>query len=238
MKTLRNILTIIIIGLTFPLYGQENSNDTVFIQKDSLLGTAQSIYFDSNRNSKFYDRINYWEFNQYDTASYKYSTDYFKENNLILTKRTPIIPITKWVKLKQYKGKYYVYRPCDGLFHFKASINDTTYIDWTGEGPDANKIIKQKKINNKIYKFKLTSIYNKDRVIKIHIIDRNKGIAVFTEKNRGAKRKRYLMIASDKIKSVPIIVNNCETYKQVELRFDTEPIELPIIIEDELIIKK
>jgi hypothetical protein len=226
--------------LTFPLYGQENSNDTVFIQKDSLLGTAQSIYFDSNRNSKFYDRINYWEFNQYDTASYKYSTDYFKENNLILTKRTPIIPITKWVILKQYKGEYYVYKPCDFLFHFKVSINDTTLINWTGEGPVANKIIEQKKVDNATYKFKLTGINNKDRVLKIHIIDRNKGIAVFEELNKGADKNRYLMISADKIKTVPIIVNNCETYKQIELGFDSDrpPFELPVIIEDELIIKK
>ena len=62
MKTLRNMLTIIIVGLAFPLFGQVNTKDTVFIQKDSLLGTAQSIYFDNNRNSKFYDNINNWIF--------------------------------------------------------------------------------------------------------------------------------------------------------------------------------
>ena len=28
------------------------------------------------------------------------------------------------------------------------------------------------------------------------------------------------MVASDKIKTVPLIINNCETYKQIELRFD------------------
>ena len=28
------------------------------------------------------------------------------------------------------------------------------------------------------------------------------------------------MVASDKIKTVPLIVNNCETYKQNELCFD------------------
>jgi len=229
MTTLRNILIIVIIGLTFPLYGQVNFNDTVFIERDSLLGTAQSIYFDSNRNSKFYDIINNWEFSGHDSVSYKNSTDYFMKNNQRLTKRTPIIPITKWVILRQYKGEYYVYCPCDFLFHHMTSINDTTYVDWTGEGPFANKIIKQKKINNYTYKFKLTGIYYNDRVLKIRIIDYDKGIAVFKEK-RGADKRRYLMIASDKIKSVPIIVNSCIA-KQGELYFDTDPkIEIPIII--------
>jgi hypothetical protein len=229
MMTLRNILIIVIIGLTFPLYGQVNSNDTVFIERDSLLGTAQSIYFDSNRNSKFYDRINYWKFDHFDTVSYKYSIDYFKENNLILTETTPIIPLTKWVILKQYKGEYYVYHPCDFYSHYKASINDTTYIDWTGEGPVASKIIKQRKINSNTFKFKLTGINNKDRVLKIHIIDSNKGIAVFEEKNKGDVKRHYLMIAADKIRTVPLIVNNCETCKQAELRFDSDPqFEIPI----------
>ncbi len=232
MMTLRNILSIVIIGLTFPLYGQVNSDDTVFIQRDSLLGTAQSIYFDSNINSKFYDRINDWEFGKYDTASYKYSIDYLKENNLILAKRKPIIPLTKWVILKQYKGKFYVYHPCDFLFHYKASFNDTTYMDWTGEGPVASKIVKQKKINGNTYKFVLTGINNKDRILKIHIIDSNKGIAVFETKNKGDVKRAYFMIAADKIKSVPIIVHNCEIQLELELLFDNESLyKPPIIIE-------
>ena len=235
MTTLRIILALIITGLTFPLSGQVISSDTVFIKKDSLLGTSQSIYFDSNRNSKFYDRINNWEFDKYDSTSYKYSIDYFKDYNLILAKRTPIIPFTNWIILKQYKGKYYVYHPCDLLFHFKVSINDSTFIDWTGEGPVANKIIRQKKISDNKYKFKLSGINSKKRVLKIQIIDSNKRIAVFTEKKGRADKNRYLMIASDKIKSVPIIVNSC-IEKQNELQFDFDPSSFDFPIEAEIII--
>jgi hypothetical protein len=220
MKKLRNILTIVIIGFAFPLFGQTNLNDTIFIQKDSVLGTAQSIYFDNNRNSKFYDKINYWNFLQFDNESFKYSTDYLKENKQILIKKKPEIPMTKWVTLKQYKGNFYAYHPCDFYTHFRASINDTTYIDWTGEGPVANRILNQKKINDNTYEFKLTGIYDKDRTLVIHIIDRNNGIAVFEETNSGNDKKYYLMISADKIKSVPLIVNNCETQKQLELQFE------------------
>lgn len=220
IMTLKNILTMVIIGFTFPFFGQGNSKDTVFIQKDSLLGTAQSIYFDKNKNSKFYDKITYFHFLQFDKESYKYSLDYLKENKLTLTKNKPIIPWAKWVTLKQYKGTLYAYHPCDFYTHFRSSFNDTTYIDWTGEGPVANKIIKQKKINNNTYEFTLTGIYDKDRKLVIHIIDRNKGIAIFEITNNGAGKNYYLMISADKIKSVPLIVNNCKTQKQLELYFD------------------
>lgn len=218
MTTRRNILTVMIIGLTFPAFGQA---DTVFIQKDSLLGTAQSIFFDNNRNSKFYDKINYWGFLTFDSQSYQNSMDFLKENKLTLTKKTPVIPQTKWVTLKQYKGTFYAYHPCDFYSHFRISINDTTFIDWTGEGPDASKILDQKKIDDKTYEFTLTGIANKDRKLIIHIIDRKKGIAVFEETNNNADESYYyLMVASDKIRNVPLIVNYCKEYKQLELRFD------------------
>lgn len=214
----KNIITVIIIVLSIPAFGQV---DTIFIQKDSLLGTAQSIFFENNSNSKFYDNINYWNFLTFDNESYKYSMDFLKENNLKLIKKKTVIPQTKWITLKQYKGAFYVYHPCDFYSHYRISINDTTFIDWTGEGPEANKIITQKKIDDKTYEFQLSGITNKNRKLIIHIIDNKKGIAVFEETSDNSKeRYYYLMVASDKIKNVPLIVNNCETYKQIELRFD------------------
>jgi hypothetical protein len=146
--------------------------------------------------------------------------DYLRENNLTLIKKTPVIPQTKWVKLIQYKGTFYAYSPCDLYSHYKISINDTTFLDWTGEGPDANKIINQKKIDDKTYEFQLTGIGKKNRKLIIHIIDNKNGIAVFEETSYNLnERYYYLMIAADKIKTVPLIVNNCETYKQNELCF-------------------
>lgn len=218
MTILRNILTLIIIGLTFPAFGQ---SDTIFIKKDSLLGPAQSIFFNNNPNSEFYDKINYWDFLTFDNESYKNSIAFLKEKKLTLTKKTPIISQTKWVTLKQYKGTFYAYHPCDFYSHYRVSVNDTTFIDWTGEGPEANKIITQNKIDDNTYEFQLMGIANRDRKLIIHIIDSKKGIAVFEETNNKAGESYfYLMIASDKIKTVPLIVNNCETFKQIELRFE------------------
>lgn len=220
MTTLRNIMTILTIGATCQLFGQTAARDTIFIFKDTVDGELQTIFIDNNTYSKFYERISHFSFQYFDQASYKISTDYFKEETLTLTKSTPIIPWTNWVTLKQFKGQFYAYHPCDFLFHFRQSVNDTTFIDWTGEGPVANKIIEQKKIDSKTYEFKLTGIYEQDRKIIIHIIDFNKGVAVFEQITYGIDKSFCLMIAADKIKSVPIIVNHCPTQKQTELQFD------------------
>ena len=88
----------------------------------------------------------------FDNQSYQNSMDFLKENKLILTKKTPVISQTKWVTLKQYKGKFYAYHPCDFYSHFRISINDTTFIDWTGE-TEASKIVAQRKLTTKHMNF-------------------------------------------------------------------------------------
>ncbi len=209
----------LLISFVFNASGQIKQY-TTFIYKDSLLGSSQSIYFDTNKNSWLYNEISHFKFLQFDKESYKLSTDYLKEKNLTLVKKPSVIPIKKWVTLKQYKNTFYAYYPCDFLFHYRVSINDSTFIDWTGEGPVASKIIQQKKIDAKTYQFKLSGIYDHNRTLTIHIIDQQKGIAIFEENNIGEATQYGLMIAADKIKTVPLIVNNCETQKQTELTFD------------------
>lgn len=63
----------------------------------------------------------------------------------------------------------------------------------------ANRIIEQKKINDKTFEFKLIGCRDEERKLVIHIIDRDKCIAVFEEINNG-EQNCYLMISADKIK--------------------------------------
>lgn len=220
MSILRALITLLTILMNLPVTGQGIIKDTIFRFRDTPAGELQIIYIDNNKDSKAYDKICDFIFQDFDNESYKYSIDYFKENKLRLTKVKPVVPITKWVILKQYKGQFYAYQPCDLLFHYRQSVNDTSFIDWTGEGPVANKIISQKKIDDNTFQLKLTGLYNKNRILIIHIIDTKRGIAVFEQIINKTEKKYYLMIAADKIKTVPIIVNDCMTQKQPELEFD------------------
>lgn len=212
---------ILLIGITFHGFGQRIEKDTTFIFKDTVNGELQSIYIDYNPNNEYYKRLSDFKFFNFDEESYRNSLNYFIENNIKLPKKKPLIPYKNWVSLKQYREKFYVYYPCDFLFHFSQSINDSTFIDWTGEGPLANKIIDQKKIDRNTYLYELTSINGQLRTIIVHIIDTDKRIAVFEEFSTGCVVNYYLMIATDKITSVPIIINSCPSQKQRELVFDS-----------------
>ena len=212
-------MTIFILITCQSVFGQNSKSDTIFIRKDSLKGVSQSIFIETDKNSKFYKNITSFKFGMFDKESYDNSLDYLKKNKIKLKKQKTIIPSKKWVTLKKYNGQFYAYYPCDFYSYFQVSINDTTYIDWTGEGPVANKIKSQRKLNDTTFEIKVTGIYEQDRTITINIIDKTKGIAVFTETTMQNGKNNFLMIMADKIKTVPFIVNNCETSKQLELEF-------------------
>lgn len=220
IKTAAFILTLFILTTCQSVFGQHSKSDTIFIRKDSLKGVSQSIFFETNKNSKYYENITSFKFGMFDKESYDNSLDYLKKNKIKLKKQKTIIPSKKWVTLKKYNGQFYAYYPCDFNSYFQVSINDTTYIDWTGEGPIANKLKSQRKLNDTTFEIKVTGIYEPDRIITINIIDKSKGIAVFTETTVQDGENHFLMIMADKIKTVPFIVNNCETTKQRELKFD------------------
>jgi hypothetical protein len=220
MKTSFYILTLFILTTCQNVFGQQSKLDTIFIRKDSLKGVSQSIFFETNKNSKFYENITSFKFGMFDKESYDESLDYLKKNKIKLKKQKTISLSKKWITLKLYSGQFYAYYPCDFYSFYQVSVNDSTYIDWTGEGPIANKIISQKKLNDTTFEIKVTGILEQDRTITINIIDKTRGIAVFTEETVQNGKNQFLMIMADKIKTVPFIVNNCETSKQSELKFE------------------
>ncbi|WP_445721934.1 hypothetical protein [Flavobacterium sp.] len=199
---------------------QKNTSLT-FIKKDSILGIKQSIFIDFDKESVYYDEIKKFGFSDTNSQEYEYSLQYLKENNQNIKTSQPILPWQKWVKLHQYKNEFYVYHPCDFISHYGITINDSLFIEYTAEGPVANKVIQQHQINDTTFELKLTGIYNVKRTLTVYIIDKVKGIAIFKETISNGETYYYFMIATEKMNSVPIIVNNCEMNKQIELTFDS-----------------
>ncbi len=214
-----NSKSLLLIFFVIPLQIFAQEGDTIFLSKSTEKGTAQSVFIDTNRNSKFYPTTSF-QFDKRDSLSYFTSIENLKKNKIALAHQTPVIEWTKWLDLKIYKGNYYAYHPCDFNSFHALSINDSTLINWKGEGPEAVKIIAQKKIDSSTYYFNLTGQYHDHVELLIHIIDADRGIAIMEGRDEEGGSGYNLMIAADKIRSVPIIVNNCETEKQAEWNFE------------------
>jgi len=225
---MRNIYFLLTFLLCQNSFCQNSNADTLFIEKDNLLGSKQSIYFETNKNSKHYKNLISFEFDEFDKESYQWSLDYLKDNNIHLTTQKNILPSNKWIIIQQYNNEFYAYYPCDFYTFFQVSITESTYVEMTGEGPVANKILSQRKINNSTFEIKTTRMYEQNRTIKIYLINPEKGIAVFEENSNDGSQYRYLMIEADKIKTIPLIVNHCEIHKQQELEFEGPDFDLLI----------
>lgn len=225
---MRNIYFLFTFLLCQNSFCQNSNADTLFIEKDNLLGSKQSIYFETNKNSDHYKNLTSFKFNDFDKESYEWSLDYLKDNNIHLTTQKNILPSDKWIVIRQYNNEFYAYYPCDFYTFFQVSITDSAYVEMTGEGPVANKILSQRKINNSTFEIKTTGMYEQNRTLKIYLINPEKGIAVFEENSNDGSQYRYLMIAADRIKTIPLIVNHCEIHKQQELEFEKPDFDLLI----------
>jgi hypothetical protein len=198
------------------VWGQKTTTDTTYLLKEQ----EHIIFIDNSTTSKFYYHVANFKFSKYDKDCYTRSLQYLKDRGVKL-KKTDIKDIPqKWIVLKYYKNKFFTYHPSDFYTHLKISITDTAFIDHGGEGPIANKIVSFKKLNDQTFSFTLTGELIAKRELVIHIIDKQKGIAIF-ETHIGPQNKQYfLMIEAKKIRQLPIIVNYCKTQKQMEFDFD------------------
>ena len=195
--------------------------DTTFLLKE----LDHSIFIDYSRKSKFYDYISDFKFGKYDSDSYNYSLKFLIDKRIKLTKNNVADFPKKWIILKYYKNNFYTYYPSDFYSHFKVTITDTAFIDYGGEGPIANKILTYKKVDAKTFLFSLTGVERPKRKLTIHIIDRQKGVAIFEDLYDNKDRQYYLMIDATKIKKLPIIVNYCKTQKRMEFDFEKPDFE-------------
>lgn len=200
--------------------GQKPIKDTTFLYRETSNNIYHAIFIDTSKTSQFYDVISDFKFGEFDQASYDYSLDFLKSKNIKLTKTSIDDLPKKWIILKYYHGEYFTYKPSDSYTHFKIEITDSTFTEYTGEGPLANKVLSYSKVNDKTFSFSLTGVDNPNRDLTVHIINSQKGIAVFEERLKNKKSSYYLMIDAAKIRQLPIIVNYCETDKQVEFDFE------------------
>lgn len=222
LMTASNFLfTLIALAFGFNAAGQEPSTDTVFLFKEIRDGITHRIFIDSSKTSKYYDQISNFSFGLFDQETYSnYSLKYLRDRKIELARnKIKDLPL-KWVILKYYKGQFHVYKPSDFWNHYKVAITDSAFIDYTGEGPIANKIISYNKKDEKTFSFHLTGVEKQSRHLTVTLIDVRKGIAVFTDRWKDRSRN-ILMVDAEKIKLFPIIVNDCEE-KRLEVNF-TEP---------------
>ncbi|WP_285058172.1 hypothetical protein [Pedobacter ginsengisoli] len=194
--------------------------DTVFLKPRDKEGHA--IFIDPNPNSAYYARIADTAYTRKD-REHKESIRRLKSFKVKANKplRITDIPLN-WCKLSLYKGKYYLYAPSDWSYT-RVSLSDSIFIEMGMERMIYGTSSFSKTGENS-YKISTVADYNGSKSsIDIHVIDPEKGIAVFEYlKLANDPSGRYeLMIDVNKIKQFPVIVNYTPQHKEIEFNFDS-----------------
>ncbi len=193
--------------------------DTTFLKPRNQEGHA--IYIDPSPDSEYYEKIA--------DISYTLSNKDYKESMERLNiHKKPFnqIDLTgiprNWCALELYKGKYYVYAPSEWSYT-RVSLNDSTVIQQDMER-SISLLDATSKIDKNSYKFFRIKDYTSQRnSFTIHIIDVERGIAVFENLYSNPFGKLFpfkLMVDINKIKEFPIVVNYSPQHRELEFVFD------------------
>ncbi|MBK9284771.1 MAG: hypothetical protein IPM51_10725 [Sphingobacteriaceae bacterium] len=178
------------------------------------------VFVDPNKNSKKYSYLTDFS---YDKAYFAETVKSLKDTVKKTPKanKLPLLP-KKWLPLQLYKGQYYAYYPCDGINDYKVLITDEYICQTDAMGMYAAEFNSLKMVDELTYINSEKNYYWDEYNLTINIIDKPKGIAIFTSKrSKDNSLHHRLMVDATKIKSFPLIINFCPGGKEWEFIFDT-----------------
>jgi hypothetical protein len=212
-------LLLLALLISSTLFAQQR--DTVFLKReitDNPYPFYHAIYIDSTDEIR--NALTSFTFNNFDSATYSYHLERLrplKRNINSIVKDFP----KKWIALYIWKNDYYLYYPSDFGNHARFEITDSTTVDFSMEGPEPSRL-------NKLSFLSPTQLlinrsnYWEGKKVNINLIEKSKGIAVFTFSPSKYNKEGYhrLFVDATKAYLFPIIVNYCKTDKQGEFEFD------------------
>ncbi|HJV20505.1 MAG TPA: hypothetical protein VJ552_11550 [Sediminibacterium sp.] len=141
----------------------------------------------------------------------------FKNNKQFAIERLA----TNWYPLYLYKGKYYLYSASDpGASSWIGIKNNAVYQLYFDPGVVPAVIEQVNQVNDQLIQLKLFNELEGHYSLNIHLINENKGLAVFEKINKLNEKRYLLMVREENMKDYPIIVNYCKEQRTDEFKFD------------------
>lgn len=122
-----------------------------------------------------------------------------------------------YIPIYQYRGKYYLYAPCDWIWHKTITIRNDSVVIRMGEEIISYKIQNKKKGN---YHLQDSGVK-----LSIKIIDKKKGTSIVKLGSPNSADNYFLMVNAYKSGKYPVIVNSCPYNKAEEFEFDNIDLE-------------
>lgn len=201
--------------------GFSQKKDTAFLLKRTFVYRSyQKVFIDYNRNSDFVKQLKKEakiEFYSFDEM-FKPTIDSILKNN----KRFGVEGLaTNWYPLYLYKGKYYLYSASDpGASSWIGIKYNAVYQLYFDSGVVPAVIEQVNQVNDQLIHIKLFNELEGHYSLNVHLINENKGLAVFEKINRLNEKSYWFMVREENMKDYPIIVNYCKEQRTDEFKFD------------------
>lgn len=209
----KNIIKSLVLSLILFLIGCNNSkaslnNEKGLIKIDSLKVNAKEVGVDGDRADTVV------------LLQTKHNTVYIdlKKSSTKAQLLTSLKNENKYISLNKHQDNYYLYAPCDWMYHHEITIKEDSVFMLFGE-PDAYKIIQKNIDKRNITTYKLQNEFLSDVSLSVKVLDQEKGISVLNFR-RASNNHYFLMVNSSKINQYPIIINDCPDTKVEEFEFD------------------
>lgn len=206
-------------------------HDTLFIKRE-ICDTCvtypfyNAIYLETDPQGDTHKRLQNFSFNEFENLD-SYNKE-LKEMRIHVSHFNTFGLPKEWLPLNLYKGKYYLYAPCDGFHSVRKMLTDSSLIFRFMEGPMPYSLVSLKKISTNEFRIETTNPYyhSDDEVnpelLNIYMIDLKNKVAIWEFKSKKNTINDYeLMVAKESVPKFDVIHNFCLSSKQDELTFDT-----------------
>jgi hypothetical protein len=192
-------LTVILVILC-SLIGISKTNaqkkDTVILLKVNNQERSRLVYIDPSPNSTYYSKIGN------NSAS---QIPLWQDRMITLIPGLSGIP-TEWCELRLWKNKYYLFVPA-GSHPVKVKIHNPYIVNYGGHENSVAHIV-QYQYSENYHEFKVLNLYGKfDGILRIHILDFHKKIAVFEYQKQDGSKFFRLMTGADQLINYQIVVD-------------------------------
>ncbi|GGH13813.1 hypothetical protein [Mucilaginibacter phyllosphaerae] len=197
--------------------------DTAFIVKEKGKDFYHAVYIEKDRNARVYKALLDFKYDHNDSVAYKANYRVLKIRNRKPLKKYDLEGLPNdWLPLNLYKGKYYLYAPCNwgnaGIRH----LTDSTLNYYNADGPDPKPILDFKKQTDRKYNLVSMPFYQfvRSSNITIYVIDPKNWITVWEDRSLPLDYRYRLFVAKEHAASYDMIVNNCKTERTLEFDFE------------------
>ncbi len=214
---LRIILFYFCLICSTAVFSQRHKKDTVFLKK----AKDQLVYIEPDIHSEKYRALADFSLAEYQKESYDEQLRQFESAEFPFNKFSLGRFPRKWVTINLYQSKPYAYYPCDFINYSALVFTDSTLLQYSGEPPQIEPLLGFKRIDIQTFQvittqrsmiFHFISLAGK----KLFLVENNYDVA----EQMDAAPLYQLMIPASQIKTVPMIVNECNVQKQLEWAFD------------------